>query len=116
MYNVCLHKKNVPKLAIFHDFQSHVRFLANRNVKISTTFQETVYVPAAAKEKAPWQHRLSKVCNNSIAINYKPKKGSFKVKYKYVSQCGFRDCFESRCMNTYYFFFQIEAVSFQEYL
>lgn len=64
-------KNNVPKLAIFHDFQSHVRFLANRNVKISTTFQETVYVPAAAKEKAPWQH------NNSIAINYKPKKGFF---------------------------------------
>lgn len=110
-------KNNVPKLAIFHDFQSHVRFLANRNVKISTTFQETVYVPAAAKEKAHWQHRLSKVCNNnSIAINYKPKKGFFKVKYKYVSQCGFRDCFESGCINTYYFFFQIEAVSFKDYL
>lgn len=86
LYNVCLHKKNIPKLAVFHDFQSHVRFLANRNVKIYTTFQETVHVPPAKKRHPGNIAHLSKVCNNSKAIDYKPKKSNTNMWASVVSE------------------------------
>lgn len=104
-------KKTIPKLAVFHDFQSHVRFLANRNVKIYTTFQETVHAPPAKKRHPGNIAHLSKVCNNSKAIDYKPKKSNTNMWASVVSDIVLN--WDALILTI---FFQIEVVSFKEYL